>query len=225
MNKKIDIILDLEFNGLPRYNFTPEISQVKLYNTETKVTYCYNYKTKNKATIGSLLKTGKITGEKLFSCEEFYKIIKEVTDRPLEEIRFVGFSNKTDKEILKGYGIEISFYDLQEELMLSRSYEKALAENGRSMETCYYILFNKEITPSHNGIEELFPLIKIYKVVKQLYKNKYLTVYPWGEEAGMPLKEYIENNRRRADGYRFNNNDILAMSLNNLIDGDDDYDW
>ena len=33
----------------------------------------------------------------------------------------------------------------------------------------------------------------------------------------MPLDLYVDDNRRRADGYRYNNNDILAISLNHYI--------
>ena len=34
----------------------------------------------------------------------------------------------------------------------------------------------------------------------------------------MPLDLYINDNRRRADGYRYNNNDVLATSLDYYID-------
>ena len=33
----------------------------------------------------------------------------------------------------------------------------------------------------------------------------------------MPLDLYVDDNRRRADGYRYNNNDILAISLDYYI--------
>lgn len=212
MEKKTNLIIDFEFNGLPRYNFDPEISQIKIYNTETSVSVVKNFRTRNKATIGSLLVTGPIKGKNFFSKEEFLKVIKAVTNKPLEQINFVGFSNKTDREILSQYDIDISFIDIQEILMRSK-YEKLLAHNGRSMETCYAIIFKEFISPSHNGEEELIPLIKMWEVAKNLRKKKFLTVYPWGQEAGMPLDIYCEENRRRADGYRYNNNDILSSSL------------
>lgn len=43
--------------------------------------------------------------------------------------------------------------------------------------------------------------------------KKGLTVMPWGEFSGTPIKEYCRANRRRADGYRYNNSDDLASAL------------
>lgn len=215
---KNKVIIDFEFNGLPRHNFEPEISQVKAFCLETGIKICANYRTRKAPQIGALLKTGKITGKKLFNKREFNLLLKEIGVDDPYKAEFIGFSNKTDKSILSQYGIGLNWSeDLQETLTRSK-YEKNMAINGRSMETCYYIVFEKEIAPSHGDIEELDALIEIYEATRKLRLKKYLTVYPWGDEAGMPLKEYCDYNRRRADGYRYNNNDILAISLDHTID-------
>ena len=220
---KNNIIIDIEFNGLPRYNFKPEVTQVKLYNLNNNKQICLNYKTKKKAQLGSLLVTGEINGEKYFSKKELGKALKTI-DASVDD-NFIGFSTKTDKEILWSYSIELNYNeDLQETLMRSK-YERKMAYNGRSMETCYYILMGKPIEVSHNGIEELSPLVEMYHQTRGLRLKKYLTVYPWGTEAGMPLKDYIESFRRRADGYRYNNNDILAESLDHYVEIIEDWDW
>ena len=41
---------------------------------------------------------------------------------------------------------------------------------------------------------------------------------PWGDYAGVPICEYVKEERRRADGYRFNNNDLLATSMDYWIE-------
>lgn len=216
------VIIDLEFNGLPRYGFTPEINQIKIYNLTNNLFVCQNYKTKKKATIGSLLKTGEIKGDKLFNKKEFELLLKKVG--ATTEDNFIGFSIKTDKELLSLYNIYLSSYkDIQESLMLSK-YEKTIAREGRSMETCYALVTGKIITPSHNGLEELNALVELYKKTEKLRHKKYLTVYPWGEQAGMPLVLYVEENRRRADGYRYNNEDVLATSLDYYIENNNWWD-
>jgi hypothetical protein len=41
---------------------------------------------------------------------------------------------------------------------------------------------------------------------------------PWGDYAGVPIRKYVEEERRRADGYRFNNSDLLAVSMDYWIE-------
>jgi len=51
---------------------------------------------------------------------------------------------------------------------------------------------------------------------------------PHGHCAGMPISQYTSNYRRSADGYRYNNSDLLAKSLTARIPAyvsqDDDED-
>ena len=236
-NVEIDYyyIIDFEFNGLPRYNFKPEISQVKIAKviggtTNIVASKIESYKTHKKTTAGSYLTCGKIQGEGYFTKHKFLKLLMEVAEPSDLAINpetgeillygLVGFSNKTDWEVLSHYNSRFElenqycYTDIQESLMLS-SIELKMAKEGRSMETCYYLLTGKEVAPSHGALEELYPLIEMWEIIyneKITFHNR-LKYFPWGDHGGMPLKKYCEENRRRADGYRYNNNDLLAKAL------------
>lgn len=212
--KKQKIIIDFEFNGLPRYGFMPEISQVKMKNLTNGKSVCQNFKTHNKGFGRGYY--GLIKGDKLFSQKEFYKLLKTIGAS--DKDAFYGFSIKTDKELLSSYNIYLSTYvDIQEQLMLKKKYERPMAMGGRSLEFCYYLVAKEVITVDHNSADELALIERLFYATRGK-KNKHLTVYPWGPEAGMPLDLYINDNRRRADGYRYNNNDVLATSLDYYID-------
>ena len=212
--KQQNIIIDLEFNGLPRYGFMPEIAQVKMKNLTNGKSVCQNFKTHNKGFGRGYY--GLIKGEKFFSQKEFYKLLKTIGAS--DKDAFYGFSIKTDKELLSSYNLYLSTYiDIQEQLMLKKKYELPMAMGGRSLEFCYYLVTKEVVTVDHNSADELAVIERLFYATRGK-KNKYLTVYPWGAEAGMPLDLYINDNRRRADGYRYNNNDILAISLDYCID-------
>ena len=215
---KNKIIIDFEFNGLPRYNFMPEITQAKMKNLTNGQTVCKNFKTHKKG-VGRLF-YGEIKGEKYFSSKEFSELLKTIGGS--EKDTFYGFSIKTDKRLLASYQIYISDYrDIQEHLMLKKKYEKEMAYGGRSLEYCYFMITGEVASVDHNSIEELNLIEKCYEATRGK-KMKHLTMFPWGDDAGMPLNDYCYDNRRRADGYRYNNNDILAMSLNYYCE---DLDW
>lgn len=212
--KKQKIIIDFEFNGLPRYGFMPEIAQVKMKNLTNGKSVCQNFKTHNKGFGRGYY--GLIKGNKLFSQAEFYKLLEAIGAS--DKDAFYGFSIKTDKELLSSYNIYLSTYvDIQEQLMLKKKYEHPMAMGGRSLEFCYYLVTKEVVTVDHNSADELTLIEKLFFATRGK-KQKHLTVYPWGPEAGMPLDLYVDDNRRRADGYRYNNNDILAISLDYYID-------
>lgn len=211
--KQQKIIIDFEFNGLPRYNFTPEINQIKMKNLTNGKSVCQNFKTHNKGFGRGYY--GLIKGNKLFSQAEFYKLLAIIGAS--DKDAFYGFSIKTDKELLSSYNIYLSTYiDIQEQLMLKKKYEHPMAMGGRSLEFCYYLVTKEAVTVDHNSADELTLIEKLFFATRGK-KQKHLTVYPWGPEAGMPLDLYVDDNRRRADGYRYNNNDVLATSLDYYI--------
>ena len=212
--KKQKIIIDFEFNGLPRYGFQPEINQIKMKNLTNGKSVCQNFKTRIKGYGQGYY--GLIKGNKLFSQAEFYKLLGTIGAS--EQDAFYGFSIKTDKELLSSYHIKLSTYiDIQEHLMLKKKYERPMAMGGRSLEFCYYLVTKEVVTVDHNSADELALIERLFYATRGK-KQKHLTVFPWGPEAGMPLDLYINDNRRRADGYRYNNNDILATSLDYYID-------
>ena len=211
--KKQFIIIDFEFNGLPRYGFMPEITQVKMKNLTNGNAVCQNFKTHKKGFGQGYY--GLIKGDKLFSQKEFYKLLKTIGAS--DKDAFYGFSIKTDKELLSSYNIYLSTYiDIQEQLMLKKKYELPMAMGGRSLEFCYYLVAKEVVAVDHNTADELALIERLFYATRGK-KQKHLTVYPWGPEAGMPLDLYVDDNRRRADGYRYNNNDILAISLDYYI--------
>lgn len=212
--KKQKIIIDFEFNGLPRYGFMPEISQVKMKNLTNGKSVCQNFKTHNKGFGRGYY--GLIKGEKFFSQAEFRRLLDAIGAS--DKDAFYGFSIKTDKELLSSCNIYLSTYvDIQEHLMLKKKYERPMAMGGRSLEFCYYLVTKEVATVDHNSADELTLIERLFYATRGK-KQKHLTVYPWGPEAGMPLDLYINDNRRRADGYRYNNNDVLATSLDYYID-------
>lgn len=212
--KQQKIIIDFEFNGLPRYGFQPEINQIKMKNLTNGKSICQNFKTHNKGFGRGYY--GLIKGEKCFSQAEFRRLLDAIGAS--EQDAFYGFSIKTDKELLSSYNIYLSTYvDIQEHLMLKKKYERPMAMGGRSLEFCYYLVTKEVATVDHNSADELTLIERLFYATRGK-KQKHLTVYPWGPEAGMPLDLYINDNRRRADGYRYNNNDVLATSLDYYID-------
>ena len=216
------IIIDFEFNGLPRYNFEPEITQVKMKNLTNGKSVCQNFKTHNKGFGRGYY--GLLTGEEYFSRKEFVELLETIDAS--EQDAFYGFSIETDKELLCSYDINLSAYvDIQEQLMLKKKYEVPMAMGGRSLEFCYYLVTKEVVTVDHNTADELALIERLFYATRGK-KQKYLTVYPWGEEAGMPLEDYIDDNRRRADGYRYNNNNILSKSLDHYIEREEeDCNW
>ena len=221
MNKQ-KIIIDFEFNGLPRYRFDPEIAQVKMKNLTNGKSVCHNFKTLKKGFGRGYY--GLIKGDKLFSKKEFYKLLETIGAS--DKDAFYGFSIETDKELLCSYDINLSTYvDIQEQLMLKKKYEYEIAMGGRSLEFCYYLVTKEVVTVDHNTADELALIERLFYATRGK-KQKYLTVYPWGPEAGMPLEDYIDDNRRRADGYRYNNDNLLSKSLDHYIEREEeDCNW
>ena len=212
------IIIDFEFNGLPRYNFEPEITQVKMKNLTNGKSVCQNFKTHNKGFGRGYY--GLLTGEEYFSRKEFVELLETINAS--EQDVFYGFSIETDKELLCSYDIHLSTYvDIQEQLMLKKKYEYQIAMGGRSLEFCYYLVTKEVVTVDHNTADELALIERLFYATRGK-KQKYLTVYPWGPEAGMPLEDYIDDNRRRADGYRYNNNNLLSKSLDHYIEREEE---
>lgn len=210
-NVENNIIIDLEFNGLYRYDFIPEITQVKMKNLTNGKTICKNFKTKNSGFARAFYKTPE--GETIFTVKEFHMMLNKI--KSSYDDNFYGFSIETDKKVLSQYGIYLRNYnDISWELRLTKEYEEKIAYAGSSLECCYYLATNKVVEKDHSDEGEL-SLIEIlyYEAYYNTERIDHLTVYPWGEVAGMPLEKYCIDYRRKADGYRFNNNNALASAL------------
>lgn len=215
MKKQNKILIDLEFNGLPRYDFIPEISQVKMLNLTNSKSICYNYDTMVKRSEFY----GNIQAKKndFFNKNKFLDLLKEI-NASLNDA-FYGFSIKTDRMLLNHQDIYLKKYlDIQERLMLHKKYEKIMAYEGRSLEFCYFMVTGKKASCSHNDFSEMEVIKTVYEAAYKGRVMPLLTIFPWGDRAGQPLEEYVQENRRRADGYRYNNFDLLATSLDYYCD-------
>ena len=241
-----NIIIDLEFNTLPKYNISSEICCVLLHNVDNNKTIIKSFKTNNPIYIGAKYCMGfsniNENADSLFSKDEFISLLQAIDVEYNEtdsETTYYGFGIKTNKSVLKQYGILFRNYvDMQDQCHLLDSLEMNMCIHGSSLEVVYTLITDKQLQCTHGTDSELSALLVIYNYIKENKDNLnvYLNYFPFGDIAGMPLEKYVVDERRRADGYRYNNDDILSTSLNEYIfleecrdddyydDDDDDYD-
>ncbi len=213
------IIIDFEFTGLDNNFITDnEIVQMKGKCLDTGVSICAVFNSKIPSGAGAYLKhrIGKVDNP-LFSRNEFYSNIGTLLDVG-EGCDLIGYSIKRDIAMLKKY--EIANYpniDILDILCTSK-YEEQLARQGRAMETAYYIVTGKlPNLKDHGGIQEIELIEEMYLAVKDEPRNEFMKFVPYGPYAGMPINDFIMENRRMADGYRFNNEDLYSRSLTEAI--------
>ena len=223
--KTTEILIDLEFTGLDNtYIKDNEIIQLKMLKIDTldignELTMCHNYSSSKKISAYNKVnnKLFKSFGHK-FSNERFNHSLNLIEATELSSNQYYGFGVQQDMLMLNKYGIQINIIDIREMLQLSK-HEVRLATEGSGLETAYFIVTKKipEIN-DHNGIEELHLIRDLFLATKHLRKKEFLTVMPHGHCAGMPLTRYIQDYRRAADGYRYNNSDLLSRSLSHAIE-------
>ncbi len=229
--KKTEIIIDLEFTGLDNsYIKDNEIIQLKMINCKNDRSYTANFRSLKKISAYPRL-SHKVTRYKGSTfCKDFFNHGLEflLIDQKSEP-EFYGFGVQQDILMLNKYGIKLNIIDIREMLQLTK-HEATLATEGSGLEAAYLIVTGKHPElKNHDGIDELKIIKELFLAARKLRKKEYLTVMPHGHCAGMPLKEYISGYRRAADGYRYNNFDILSKSLSNIIEEEEpefeeDYD-
>lgn len=239
------ILIDLEFNGLPRYNFLPEITQIKMRNLNNGKEICRNFKTKNEgAPLHEFYEEFETEeGETFFSFEEFVACCESIGVDPMNQNnQWFGFSIETDTRLLKKY-LSIDereshngfptfskifggrYHDISWELRFHKKWEKIIALGGSSLEFCYYMVTKEKKEKDHSGLRELEIIHRLYKAAYKGKRSKHLHLYPFGDDAGYPLEKYVCDNRRRADGYRYNNNNPLSNALDYYIQKKEEEDW
>jgi hypothetical protein len=254
-NERVNIVVDFEFNCLPRWNQQAEICKILLLNTNNNKTYTKVFKTEKPISVGSNIcmnwSLDNTNATDLFSESEWYKALSVVLDKEVDEnihdeINLFGFGIKTDKEVLSTYVRKISYryyyYDLADFFRLtSKENELLMCNEGSSLECCYYYINQKPLNVNHGDDSELEAIYNIYQYVENCFINEnenwrlHLTIFPFGNFAGMDLIDYCEDYRRQADGYRYNNDDLLSVSITASIweiekdyndwDDDDDDDF
>ena len=225
------IIIDFEFTGLDNTYITDnDIIQMKMKNIDSGHTYIRDYGSDKALSAHVRLHfRNKVKMEgKEFDKEDFENAIMHITGG--DEYELFGFSVSQDKKMLAKYGIKVEITDIQEWVRLQDNclYEYEMATEGHGLEEIYMIVTGRHPhLENHSGLEELLVIEEIMKRLKRPTRSTY-TVMPWGHCSGMPLDEYIQHYRRSADGYRYNNNDVLATSLDDMVEiiesGEDDDD-
>lgn len=218
-----DIIIDFEFTGLPTKIHDPEICQMLVKNITNGKSIIKNFKTVVPMTASAIVCCGgdpTKDATEYFDLKMFIDTLEEVGASMVDS--FWGFGIKTDKNILREYGIKLPhYYDIQELLQRSDK-ELCIALGGRSLEACYYIVTGKIMNTAHGTTAELEAIEALYQYIDKYIEDNELSTYlvymPWGDYAGVPICEYVKEERRRADGYRFNNSDLLAVSMDHWIE-------
>lgn len=226
------ILLDLEFTGLDNTYITDnEIVEVKMWSVYTQENATFNNMCKKFTSTKPIGIYGRMQGmperhtANVFSAVEFMQMLTFLGVNEGDTVHFIGFGVDTDKKMLRKYAIYPSpicdsITDIKDMLMLSH-HEQTLAEQGRSMEMCYFLLTGKVFSGTHSGMAELEAIHELYMAAKDLPQKAHLEFVPFGHCAGMPIAQYVANYRRAADGHRFNNSDLFAAALHYYIEQED----
>lgn len=214
-----NILIDLEFTGLDNtFIQDNEIVQLKLMDADTGDGICIDFRANKPVSHYHQLHCGlegEYPGQASFTAAAFETALERIGVTPESERRYFGYSVSTDAAMLKKYGVKIEIVDFQERIRLNPEYEQQMAVGGSSMEAAYLLLTgNRPPLDTHFSLAELALIREIYQRVMAFPDgNALLSVMPYGHSAGMPIAEYVAKYRRAADGYRFNNSDLLAKSL------------
>lgn len=207
------ILFDLEFTGLDNtYISDNEIIQLKMKNLSNGKTFFKNFGSKKELSAHCQLEHKVIRyDDVLFSENEFLSALHEICGELSDE--FIGFGISKDIEMLYKYQIKIPNRADIRELFQRSEYEMRIATEGSGLEEIYFISTGDVPILNHSDISELDIIETLYNISNNLTLKSILSIMPHGHCAGMPISMYVENYRRAADGYRFNNYDLLAESL------------
>ncbi len=215
------VLVDFEFTGLDNsYIKNNEIIQMKAISITTAQTMCHSYGSHKPISAHSYRshKLYRYRGQTRFSKERFYHSLALFDLKEGDPVTLYGFGVQQDLLMLQKYDIKVPINDIREMLQLSK-FEYRMATEGSGLEDTYTIATGKiPNLKNHDGIDELYVMKELYEIAMTVRKKKLLTVMPHGHCAGMPLKEYVASYRKQADGYRWNNSDILAASLTHAVE-------
>lgn len=225
------IILDLEFTGLDNQFISDnEIVQAKMINAETGKSIIKNFGSNKNLSAHVQIghKVLRYFKEPLFDVSIFAFMLSEI-GAEYGKCEYFGFGIDSDFKMLCKYDIEINITDIRTHYQLTE-FELRMATEGSGLEETYLIVTGKypEIS-NHSDLSELYLIKELYDSMTKYEKKDYFSIMPHGFCAGMPLSMYVSAYRRQADGYRYNNHDMLSRSLSYHIslteeDEDDEYD-
>lgn len=232
--KKDIAIIDLEFTGLDNSFINDnEIIQVKILNLENNKKIIKNFNSLKELGAYAQLehRTARYTGCPLFSREEFEAMLAHIGLSLDSE--FWGFGVDQDQKMLSSYNINIGINDIRTHYQCTE-FAYRMATEGSGLEPTYLIVTG-EYPPiiSHSDFSEMILIETLFHKMKEYDADTYMSVVPFGHCSGMSISDYVQEYRRQADGYRYNNSDTFAYSMDAAIgeleydddDDDDDDDW
>lgn len=212
-------IIDLEFTGLDNYYCdNHEIIQVKVMNIETGNTICANFNSKRPISAHPRLehKCLHYSDHPFFSKAELENMLQTI-DLELYSTAFYGFGVEMDLRMLYKYDVDIDITDIRSAFQKSE-FALQMAVEGSSLEATYLIVTDKyPENISHADASELTLIYELYLAISHTYINDFMEIVPFGPWAGSKISDYVVENRRKADGYRFNNDDEFATALDHAI--------
>lgn len=214
---KSKILFDIEFTGLDNsYILDNEIIQVKMKNLSNGETFFKNFGSVKSLSAHCQIEHGvPFYNEDLFSREVFLYALNEIGADLSDE--FIGFGISKDLEMLRKYNISLLVTTDIRELFQCSQHEFRIATEGSGLEEIYFIATGKIPVLKHSDISELSIIEELDFISQTLKLNTHLRYMPFGHCAGMPIHLYVEEYRRAADGYRYNNHDLLSRSMNHWI--------
>lgn len=216
---KPSVLIDLEFTGLDNSIITDnEIIQVKMLNVNTKQSVIRNFNSNKQLSAHTQLehKVVKYEDCPLFSNEELLAMMSEI-DISIEA-DFYGFGVDQDKKMLAKYGLHISINDIRTHFQKT-DFAYRMATEGSGLEETFLIVTGEyPPTASHSDFSEMLLIEMLFNKMNEHDADCYMSVVPFGHCSGMSITDYVRNNRRQADGYRYNNSDEFSQALSNAID-------
>lgn len=216
---KKQVLLDFEFTGLDSDYITDnEIIQAKALAVVSGKAVCKNFGSKIPMSAHVQLTHGvpAYKGKRKFSRAAFDRLLRSLDVDPARAECW-GWGVEQDKKMLKKYRIEVEIKDVQERFRLSVEYEVRMAREGAGLEEVLFMVTGKATRIDHDGVGEMDAIRVLFDRSLTLTLKPTLTVMPYGFCRGMPITQYVRQNRRQADGYRFHNSDLLAASLSKAI--------
>jgi hypothetical protein len=163
---------------------------------------------------------------RLFSLDELVEMLTQI-DLSIDA-NFWGFGVDQDMKMLAKYGWYISIKDIRTHFQKTK-FAYRMATEGSGLEPTYLIVTGEyPPTVSHADFSEMSLIETLFEKMKEHKADIYMSVVPFGHCSGMSISDYVLEYRRQSDGYRYNNSDTFASSLDNAIEeleyGEDDFE-
>jgi len=220
-------LIDLEFTGLDNtFIGDNEIIQVKIKNIENQKCVIKNFNSKKPLSAYTQLehRVVRYSDCPFFDLSQLLEMLKEI-DLSIDS-DFWGFGVEQDMKMLAKYGWCPSIHDIRSHWQKTE-FAYRMATEGSGLEPCYFIVTG-EYPPdaSHADFSEMILIERLWEKMEEYPAQEFMSVVPFGHCSGMDITEYVENYRRAADGYRFNNDDDFSEALSFAINElEFDEDW